>query len=196
MPRYAVGRTFLAGDAAHIHPPIGGQGMNTGLQDAHNLAWKLVLAARGLASPDLLDGYSAERHPVGRDVVEQTSRAMGDMIENRPVFQDPAAARESQLFIHYRGSPWVRDDAAEEHGDDDALPAAPRAGDGRPTPVVSAGRTSRRRSGCGIVWAAAGTCCWPMSTTWRAMPTPCRRRLPTCWTGCGREWAMISPPAR
>jgi 2-polyprenyl-6-methoxyphenol hydroxylase-like FAD-dependent oxidoreductase len=50
VPAYATGRVFLAGDAAHLHPPVGGQGMNTGLQDAHNLAWKLTLASRGLAS--------------------------------------------------------------------------------------------------------------------------------------------------
>jgi 2-polyprenyl-6-methoxyphenol hydroxylase-like FAD-dependent oxidoreductase len=88
VPRYSIGPVFLAGDAAHIHPPIGGQGMNTGLQDAHNLAWKLVLAARGWAAPGLLDSYSAERHPVGMEVVGQTSRAMDDAIANRPVLQD------------------------------------------------------------------------------------------------------------
>jgi len=69
VPAYAQGSVFIAGDAAHIHPPVGGQGMNTGLQDAHNLAWKLSLAAKGLAQPELLESYSAERHPVGVDVV-------------------------------------------------------------------------------------------------------------------------------
>ena len=64
VPRYGIDRVFVAGDAAHIHPPVGGQGMNTGLQDAHNLAWKLALAARGLAAPTLLDSYSAERRPL------------------------------------------------------------------------------------------------------------------------------------
>jgi len=56
VPFYSTGPVFLAGDAAHLHPPVGGQGMNTGLQDAHNLAWKLALARRGLATPMLLDG--------------------------------------------------------------------------------------------------------------------------------------------
>jgi 2-polyprenyl-6-methoxyphenol hydroxylase-like FAD-dependent oxidoreductase len=73
VPAYAKGRVFLTGDAAHLHPPVGGQGMNTGLQDAHNLAWKLTLASRGLASQTLLDSYSVERHAVGLDVVENTS---------------------------------------------------------------------------------------------------------------------------
>ncbi len=70
---YRHGRVFLAGDAAHIHSPVGGQGMNTGIQDAHNLAWKLALAARGRG--DVLDSYHAERHAVGRHVVEQTDFA-------------------------------------------------------------------------------------------------------------------------
>src|SRR3989440_1490681 len=63
-PAYRVGRVFLAGDAAHVHSPAGGQGMNTGLQDAANLGWKLAAAVRG--EVDLLDTYQTERHPVGR----------------------------------------------------------------------------------------------------------------------------------
>ena len=69
VPRYRVGRVFLAGDAAHIHSPAGGQGMNTGLQDAGNLGWKLAAAIRGWAPGRLLETYQAERHPVGRAVV-------------------------------------------------------------------------------------------------------------------------------
>src|SRR5947209_4926313 len=68
-PRYRVGRVFLAGDAAHVHSPAGGQGMNTGLQDAANLGWKLAAAVRGEAPAGLLDTYQAERHPVGRMVL-------------------------------------------------------------------------------------------------------------------------------
>jgi len=56
------GRVFLAGDAAHVHSPVGGQGMNTGIQDALNLTWKMALVHRGLARPELLDSYNAERH--------------------------------------------------------------------------------------------------------------------------------------
>lgn len=62
---YSKGRAFLAGDAAHLHPPVGGQGLNTGLQDAYNLAWKLTLALDGRDAPGLLDSYSAERRAVG-----------------------------------------------------------------------------------------------------------------------------------
>jgi 2-polyprenyl-6-methoxyphenol hydroxylase-like FAD-dependent oxidoreductase len=67
---YRHGRVFLAGDAAHIHSPAGGQGMNTGMQDAFNLAWKLDLAARGHATDALLDSYHAERRPVAAGVIK------------------------------------------------------------------------------------------------------------------------------
>ncbi len=69
VPRYRVGRVFLAGDAAHVHSPAGGLGMNTGLQDAANLGWKLAAAVHGRAGEELLDSYHDERHPVGRSVV-------------------------------------------------------------------------------------------------------------------------------
>jgi 2-polyprenyl-6-methoxyphenol hydroxylase-like FAD-dependent oxidoreductase len=75
--RYQKGRVFLAGDTAHIHPPTGAQGMNTGIQDAYNLGWKLALAVRGAAAPGLLDSYHAERHPVGEEVVGRTVRGHG-----------------------------------------------------------------------------------------------------------------------
>ncbi|MEU9383148.1 FAD-dependent monooxygenase [Streptomyces sp. NPDC048279] len=71
-PGYRVGRVFLAGDAAHVHTPAGGQGMNTGLQDAANLSWKLAAVLHGHAAPGLLDTYQAERHPVGRSVLRSS----------------------------------------------------------------------------------------------------------------------------
>ena len=69
---YRKGRVFLAGDAAHVHSPLGGQGMNTGIGDAMNLGWKLAGAIRGSAPPGLLDSYEAERHPVGAAVLQLT----------------------------------------------------------------------------------------------------------------------------
>ena len=71
-PHYRVGRVFLAGDAAHVHSPAGGQGMNTGLQDAANLGWKLAAAVQGWAPDDLLDTYEGERHPVGKLVLRSS----------------------------------------------------------------------------------------------------------------------------
>jgi 2-polyprenyl-6-methoxyphenol hydroxylase-like FAD-dependent oxidoreductase len=124
VPRYSVGQVFLAGDAAHIHPPIGGLGMNTGLQDAHNLSWKLALVAKEEIGPTLLDSYSEERHPVGLEVVGKTTRAMEEAVTTG-WRRDPGRSHESQLFIHYRASKWVQDDVPT----DQDHPEAPRAGD-------------------------------------------------------------------
>lgn len=71
----AGGRVFIAGDAAHVHSPVGGLGMNTGLQDAYNLAWKIVLVLRGVAGRELLESYEAERRPVGGFLVNRTDAA-------------------------------------------------------------------------------------------------------------------------
>lgn len=70
--RYRVGRVLLAGDAAHIHPPTGGQGLNLGVQDAFNLGWKLAAEVNGWAPEGLLDSYHTERHPVGARVLDNT----------------------------------------------------------------------------------------------------------------------------
>jgi 2-polyprenyl-6-methoxyphenol hydroxylase-like FAD-dependent oxidoreductase len=73
VPRYRDGRVLLAGDAAHVHSPAGGLGMNTGIQDAANLGWKLAATVRGWAPPGLLDTYHSERHPVGRQVLRNSN---------------------------------------------------------------------------------------------------------------------------
>jgi 2-polyprenyl-6-methoxyphenol hydroxylase-like FAD-dependent oxidoreductase len=119
-----VGRIFIAGDAAHIHSPFGGQGMNTGLQDVWNLAWKLDLAVRGHGGEALLESYSAERRPVIKSVIEMThfmTRALGTpshlaqilrntfipMASRLAPFQHGFVQRLSQLGIAYGGSPIV-----------------------------------------------------------------------------------------
>ncbi|MGW0700197.1 FAD-dependent monooxygenase [Streptomyces sp. NPDC002867] len=117
VDRYGAGRVFVAGDAAHIHPPTGAQGMNTGIQDAVNLAWKLALAVAGTAHPRLLDSYDAERRPVGEEVVGRTVRhATAGGVQADP--EDPATLilREAQLLVAYRGSPIVGPRAAGLHG--------------------------------------------------------------------------------
>jgi 2-polyprenyl-6-methoxyphenol hydroxylase-like FAD-dependent oxidoreductase len=78
--RFHAGRCFLLGDAAHIHSPVGAQGMNTGLQDAYNLAWKLALVVNGQASEPLLDSYTAEREPVAQRLLETTDRAFSQVV--------------------------------------------------------------------------------------------------------------------
>jgi len=74
--RYRTGRVLLAGDAAHVHPPTGGQGLNLGIQDAFNLGWKLAAEVNGWAPEDLLDSYHTERHPVAADVLDITRAHM------------------------------------------------------------------------------------------------------------------------
>ncbi|MGC0336890.1 rifampin monooxygenase [Streptomyces sp. SLBN-8D4] len=81
--RYRVGRVLLAGDAAHVHPPVGGQGLNLGIQDAFNLGWKLAAEVAGWAPDDLLDSYHAERHPVAAEVLNNT-RAQMELLSTEP----------------------------------------------------------------------------------------------------------------
>ena len=85
---YQRGRVFLAGDAAHIHSPVGAQGMNTGIQDAWNLGWKLAMVTRGTADARLLDSYHAERWRVGRSLLRATDRVFG-------IFARAVASRQS-----------------------------------------------------------------------------------------------------
>ncbi|MFF7901760.1 rifampin monooxygenase [Streptomyces sp. NPDC007920] len=90
--RYRVGRVLLAGDAAHIHPPTGGQGLNLGVQDAFNLGWKLAAGVNGWAPEGLLDSYHTERHPVGAQVLDNT-RAQITLLGT-----DPGATALRELF--------------------------------------------------------------------------------------------------
>jgi 2-polyprenyl-6-methoxyphenol hydroxylase-like FAD-dependent oxidoreductase len=104
---YGRGRVFVAGDAAHIHPPTGAQGMNTGIQDAQNLAWKLALAVSGHAAEGLSDSYDAERRPVGQEVVGRTVRHARHGIGSGSVDPEQVMRREAQLLIDYGDSPIV-----------------------------------------------------------------------------------------
>ncbi len=124
VSKYRVGRVFLAGDAAHIHSPIGGQGMNTGMQDAFNLAWKLALALRGNGDEKLLDSYNDERLPVGQQLLKGTDLAttvatlrnpLAQQIRNhvmsfltqQEVIQHRMRKVGSMLAVNYRSSPIV-----------------------------------------------------------------------------------------
>ncbi|MFF1872687.1 FAD-dependent monooxygenase [Kitasatospora herbaricolor] len=114
VDRYREGRVFLAGDAAHIHPPTGAQGMNTGVQDAYNLAWKLALVVGGAAEDGLLDTYQTERHPIGEEVVGRTVRHARAGVESDPDDFTTILLREAQLLVNYRGSSLVDGPAAED----------------------------------------------------------------------------------
>ena len=97
VDRYRVGRVFLAGDAAHVHPPTGGQGLNTGVQDAYNLSWKLAHVIGG-APDSLLDTYEVERLPIAAAVLGLTKR----LHKTRSIARGDAT---NQLALHYRMSP-------------------------------------------------------------------------------------------
>ena len=152
--RYRRGRVFLAGDAAHVHSPAGAQGMNTGIQDAWNLGWKLALVLDGTARPPLLDTYEAERRPVGRDVLRFTDRAFTVATSTHPVIRTirtrfapdlirlalrsrrgrvVAFRALSQLATNYRASPASRDGRPR-------LRRGPRAGDRLPDAPVTPDR--------------------------------------------------------
>ena len=111
VERYRQGAVFLAGDAAHVHSPAGGQGMNTGIQDAHNLGWKLAAVGKG-ASPALLDSYEAERRPVAASVLALSNALLKQMLEDKGI----TTRRDTstlQLGVGYRDSTLARDDRAE-----------------------------------------------------------------------------------
>lgn len=158
--RYRAGRVFLAGDAAHIHSPAGAQGMNTGIQDAWNLGWKLALVSAGAAHERLLDSYETERWPVGRFLLRYTDRLFGVFtgltslgalapwfrrVVGRRVLSSVVASRRlrrfafrtiSQLRIRYRRSPAVTEG-------EPTLRAGPKAGDRLPDArLTREGRTT------------------------------------------------------
>ncbi len=133
------GRAFLLGDAAHVHSPVGGQGMNTGLGDAINLAWKLAAVLRDGAPDSLLDSFETERHAFARRLVETTDRVftvvtsetrLADFVRTRiapqianlafriPAVREAAFRTVSQLLLNYRESPLSQGKAGEVQGGD------------------------------------------------------------------------------
>ncbi|MGW6690462.1 FAD-dependent monooxygenase [Streptomyces sp. NPDC054961] len=133
VDRYGEGRVFVAGDAAHIHPPTGAQGMNTGIQDACNLAWKLAFVLRGAAGPALVAGYDAERRPVGEEVVGRTVRHARQGMEADAEDPETLMLREAQLLVGYRGGPLAPGSSGSSGSAASSGPAgAPRPGDRAP----------------------------------------------------------------
>ncbi len=124
IQQYRKDRVFFAGDAAHIHSPMGGQGMNTGIQDTYNLAWKLALVQKKIAPPDILDSYHAERYPVGKKVLHETDKMTKMVLVKNPIatffrnkvlslvssfdkVKDNIMNNMAQLTIAYEDSPLV-----------------------------------------------------------------------------------------
>jgi len=128
--RYRDGRVFLAGDAAHTMPPNGGFGGNTGVQDAHNLAWKLALTINGSAGPGLLDTYDAERRPLGELTAEQAySRYVRRTAPYLGTEGIQPVVDEWRLEIGYK---YHSSAVLSEKDDDGALHEDPRESRGRP----------------------------------------------------------------
>ena len=127
--RYQDGRIFLAGDAAHVMPPNGGFGGNTGIHDAHNLAWKLAYVLAGHAAPALLETYEAERRPVGQFTVEQAyTRYVRRTAPHLGVDEAPPLAPDFDVELGYL----YRSRAIISADDDDRVHADPRSTRGRP----------------------------------------------------------------
>ena len=219
---YRRGRVLLAGDAVHIHTPAGGQGMNTGIMDAHNLGWKLALVAAGRAPDALLDSYGTERLPVAQDVLRLThtlvrygtvshpvKRRVRDVLVpalgRNPLIQRRAVSRLSHVYIAYPPGPLVR-------------PGRGRPGPGRVCPTFRSGRTASSPRCTASCAAAATSCsfpaltrpaCWPTprcgpttGTSISSQPTPRKRRdLVTMalgrssWSGRTATWRPGEGPA-
>src|SRR5581483_6529875 len=168
--RYRSGRVFLAGDAAHIHYPAGGQGLNLGLQDAANLAWKLAAEVRGWAPPGLLDTYHAERYPVGLDVIDDSlaqcaliANATREGIALRDRFDKLLGAHESlarDLALRLSGLAirYPLPDALLDHHP--APPEAPTpqlSPTSQPSPVVQPSPVGERAPDLDLLGASAAT---------------------------------------
>jgi len=159
---YRIGNVFLAGDACHIHSPVGGQGMNTGMQDAANLAWKIAAVGRG-ASDTLLDSYEEERGEVGRALLRFTERGLKLATTTNPILEkvrdifaplltmlDPVQHRAvgfiSETAIDYRSSSVVHDYGGD--GDlraGDRLPDLPLRSSSRQTTLLDSWTVPRHR---------------------------------------------------
>jgi 2-polyprenyl-6-methoxyphenol hydroxylase-like FAD-dependent oxidoreductase len=147
-PHNRQGRVFVAGDAVHIHSPFGGQGMNTGLQDAYNLAWKLGLVLAGRAPETLLDSYDAEREPIAEGLLRFTDALtriatvrnplaanlrdhLFGLLVQQEVVQQRMANQIAELKVGYRHSPIVDEHAGSRFGHRRSL-SGPRPGDRAP----------------------------------------------------------------
>jgi len=129
--RYRVGRVFIAGDAAHVQSAAGSQGLNTGVQDAYNLGWKLARVLAG-APASLLDTYEAERLPIARDALGLST----ELLDKKPLKHDE---RTTQLDLSYRDGPL----ASGARGGDRAPDAPCTTADGRPTRLFDVFRGPR-----------------------------------------------------
>jgi 2-polyprenyl-6-methoxyphenol hydroxylase-like FAD-dependent oxidoreductase len=135
VKQYCHGRVMLVGDAAHVHSPAGGQGMNTGMQDALNVGWKLALVMRGGAEPSLLETYHDERHPIGEHVVQGSAR----LLKAATVSSKLAQAARNTIVHFAMGVPAVRHRFREALAEDDLHYRRSRLVDGSGTKKLQSG---------------------------------------------------------
>jgi 6-methylpretetramide 4-monooxygenase / 4-hydroxy-6-methylpretetramide 12a-monooxygenase len=161
VSHHRQGRVFMAGDAAHIHSPVGGQGLNSGIQDAYNLMWKLALVQKGKAWPKLLDSYTAERHETAEDLIAGVGMAtkiltvkyrlaqkVRDQLAGVLLHLDPVRNQTGRnvamLDIKYQAGPAVAKDLLPTHGfmrwlniNSNGLPKGPFPGMRAPNVMLS-----------------------------------------------------------
>lgn len=173
---YRSGRVFLVGDAAHIVPPTGGLGANTGIQDAHNLAWKLAAVVRGQADPDLLETYHAERYAVGLLTMRQALARWGSRV-------GAGAPAEADPLLHYTAVAFgyrYRSAAVLGAPDDPApalLPAELAAQPGTRAPHVPATRDGHALSTIDLYGRGFVLLAGPGGEAWLAAARQVARRL-------------------
>ena len=170
---YRQGRVFIAGDAAHSHPPYGGYGVNSGLEDARNLGWKLAATLQGWGGPQLLDSYDGERRPVfqstARDFIAKSIETDREFLETHDPVRDPAgfeaawqarargAVGEVHAFEpHYEGSPVVRGPQGRVSSAQGSHRFEARTGHHLAPAALASGRNVFEALGCGFTLLALG----------------------------------------
>ena len=210
--RYRVGRVLLAGDAAHIHPPTGGQGLNLGIQDAFNLGWKLAAAVGGWAPEGLLDSYHAERRPVGADVLHNRADGAARHRAGPPVMRrllsgtdglrggEPVPDRDDHRGrgpLRLRRGARTARPAAAGRGTEAGPPLRPDArrtrAAARPTGRLSAAGWADRvdhSSTSARNWTRPRSCCG-RTATWRGSVKTSGSCSASCPSGSAPPWAGV-----
>ena len=199
-------RVLLAGDAAHVHPPTGGLGMNTGIQDAHNLGWKLALVLSGKADQALLDTYSQERVPIAEWTLGVSAReltvvadSLTDEGKKRGGFRPRADLQQGQLALGYDWSPLAHNRSNERKARPKpaTAPPIPRA---RGQPANPCACSTRSASPTSPSSASAGKPAPTSTPSWPNTPTSRQRTLSTChhrplWTMSTLSTSRATPTA-
>jgi 2-polyprenyl-6-methoxyphenol hydroxylase-like FAD-dependent oxidoreductase len=192
--RYQVGRVFLAGDAAHLMPPNGGFGGNTGIHDAHNLAWKLASVLQGTADPGLLTTYEAERQPVARLTVEQAyARYVSRTATYLNATDHQAIVPDLNIELGYL----YRSSAILSENDSASLHEDPNQTCGRPgsrAPHLSLQRNGQRLSSLDLFGESFVLLAGPQGKAWCAAGRMVAKQVADLDLDCYRVGADLSDP--